>query len=92
MARLALVQQLREWECVSHAGSALCRLEARTALAEALGMAEDRVEIRCGPGTPGRRVPLAYLDGQPVPVDLTLSHDGPFLARAFLRTSGEVAG
>jgi len=74
-----------EWACVSTGRSAACRLEARRALAESLEVEESRLEIRCGTGPPGRRVPLTYLDGTPAFLDLTLSHDGPFLARAFLR-------
>ncbi len=75
-----------EWSCVSHRASALARLEARRELAVALDIQEGRLEIRCGPGMPGRRVPLAYLDGAPLPVDLTLSHDSSLLAWAFLKT------
>lgn len=74
----------REWRCVSHRYSALTRLAAREALSRNLGVEEKRLEIRCGPGDPGRRVPLVFLDQEPVPVDLTLSHDGPVLAWAFL--------
>lgn len=75
-----------EWRCVSHDVSALARLEARKALAVVLDVEEDRLEIRCGPGDPGRRVPLACMDGAPLPVDLTLSHDLPLLAWAFLKS------
>lgn len=74
-----------EWECVSHRRSAASRLEARRALAESLGVEEGRLEIRCAPGPPGRRAPLTFLDGRRAFLDLTLSHDGPFLGRAFLR-------
>lgn len=73
-----------EWGCVSHRYSALTRLAAREALSRSLGVEERRLEIRCGPGDPGRRVPLVFLDQEPAPVDLTLSHDGPVLAWAFL--------
>jgi phosphopantetheine--protein transferase-like protein len=73
-----------EWACVSHKASALTRLGARTALALALGVEEARLEIRCGPGSPGRRVPLVFLDEEEAPLDLTLSHDAHLMAWAFL--------
>lgn len=73
-----------EWKCVSHPRSARTRKAAREALAKTLDVDEDRLEIRCGPGLPGRRVPLAYLDRELLEVDLTLSHDGPLMAWAFL--------
>lgn len=64
-----------ELACVSHRASALTRLGARASLASILKVDEGRLEIRCGAGEPGRRVPLVYLDGKTGPVDLTLSHD-----------------
>ena len=73
-----------ERECIHQPRSAATRLAARKALAGALEVEETGLEIRCGPGEPGRRIPLAYLDGKAIPVDLTLSHDGPFMAWAFL--------
>lgn len=75
----------QEWDCVSHRSSALTRLRARRALATALGLDEKRVEVRCGPGAPGRRVPLVFLDGREIPLDLTLSHDAQLMAWAFVR-------
>jgi len=74
----------KEWDCVSHRNSAFTRLGAKKALALALGV-EARLEIRCGPGSPGRRVPLVFLDGKEAPLDLTLSHDAHLMAWAFLR-------
>jgi hypothetical protein len=73
-----------EWRCVTHRASALTRLLARRALAQARGVPEEILEIRCGPGAPGRRIPSVWLRGKALPVDLTLSHHGRFLAYAFL--------
>jgi phosphopantetheinyl transferase (holo-ACP synthase) len=74
-----------EWGCIHHPASAFTRLQARAAVAAALNVEESRLEIRCGPGKPGRTVPLVFLDGRPHPVDLTLSHDAHLMAWAFLK-------
>lgn len=74
----------REWGCVSHQASALTRLAARKALASAVGVEEEDLEIGCGPGEPGRRIPKVLLKGNEMPADLTLSHHGRLLAWAFL--------
>lgn len=74
----------QEWVCVTHRASALTRLAARKALASTRNVPEGRLEVRCGPGLPGRRIPSVLLDGEEIPVDLTLSHHGRFLAWAFL--------
>jgi hypothetical protein len=81
-----------EWHCVTHKGSAVTRLSARAALAEALGLSEDRLEIRCSDGVPGRRVPLPFLDGEPLAVDLSLSHHGRFSAWTFNDQRTDSAG
>jgi hypothetical protein len=73
-----------EWECVTHRASALTRLGARKSLAAAWKVPEEKLEVRCGPGPPGRRIPSVWLDGEDLKVDLTLSHHGRFLAWAFL--------
>ncbi len=74
-----------EWACVAHLASAHTRMGARRALASALGVEAARVEIRCGPGSPGRRVPLAYLDGRELEgVELSLSHDRDLASWVFL--------
>jgi phosphopantetheine--protein transferase-like protein len=73
-----------EWACVSHEMSALARLAARRSMASALGVGERELEIGCGPGKPGRRIPRVLSGGEPLPVDLTLSHHGRLLAWAFL--------
>ena len=77
-----------EWTCVTHRASGLTRIMARKALAEALGVVESSLEIRCGPGSPGRRIPSVWLDGKELPVDLSLSHHGRFLAWTFLAVPG----
>ena len=74
----------REWDCVSHRASALARLAARRSLAASLGVEETAIEIGCGPGKPGRRIPKVVLEGEEASVDLTLSHHGKLLAWAYL--------
>lgn len=78
-----------EWECVTHRASALTRVMARRALATAHDVPEAAVEIRCGPGLPGRRIPSVWLHGRELPVDLTLSHHGRFLSWVFLSREGQ---
>ena len=73
-----------EWHCISHQASALARVAARRSMAVALGVVEEDLEIGCGPGNPGRRIPRVLLKGQEISVDLTLSHHGQLLAWAFL--------
>lgn len=77
-----------EWECITHRASALTRILARKDLADVLGVAEDLLEIRCGPGPPGRRIPAVWLDGNRLAVDLSLSHHHRFLAWTFLSPEG----
>jgi phosphopantetheinyl transferase (holo-ACP synthase) len=74
----------REWSCISHRASALARLGARRVMAKALTLEEEQLEITCGPGRPGQRIPFVLYRGQEVGVDLTLSHHGRMLAWAFL--------
>lgn len=73
-----------EWDCVSHQASALARLAARQSMAAAFGVDEKGLEVGCGPGEPGRRIPRVFLQGELFGVDLTLSHHGRLLAWAFL--------
>ncbi len=73
-----------EWGCVSHQRSALARLAARKSMAASLGVEETELEIGCGPGKPGRRIPKVFLRGEEIPMDLTLSHHGRLLAWAYL--------
>lgn len=82
MASLRSRFSAREWSCISHPGSALVRLEARRALARELEVAEEDLEIGCDAGLPGRRIPALFLRGKVLPVDLTLSHAGRFVAWA----------
>lgn len=63
-------------------------MAARQALAAAIGVAERDLEIGCGPGKPGRRIPNVLLRGKDLPVDLTLSHHGRLVAWAFLMIAG----
>ena len=76
---------LREWSCVSHQPSALARLAARRSLSVTLGVQEQDLEIGCGAGAPGRRIPKVFLKGKELPADLSLSHHGRLLAWAFLQ-------
>jgi hypothetical protein len=76
-----------EWDCISHQASALARLAARRSMASALDVDEGDLEIWCGPGKPGRRIPRVLLRGQEISIDLTLSHHGQLLAWAFLTSA-----
>lgn len=71
--------------------SALVRLAARRALAEALAAPEARVAVVCPGGPAGRVPPVAHLDGQRAPADVSLSHHGRYLAWA-VRVSGRGGG
>ena len=73
----------RELEAVHSGASLAVRIGARAAIAEALAIDGHRVEIVCAPGKPGRRPPAVWLDGEPAPVDVSLSHDGDWIAWAF---------
>jgi hypothetical protein len=73
-----------EWGCISHRASALVRLEAKRALASSLGALEEELEIVCGSGMPGRRIPRVLSKQKELKVDLTLSHHGRLLAWAFV--------
>ena len=73
----------RELEAVHSWASLAVRIGARAAIAEALAIDGHRVEIVCAPGKPGRRPPAVWLDGKPAPVDVSLSHDGDWIAWAF---------
>lgn len=78
----------REWSCIPHPTSAVTRLAARHSLARALDVDEERLEIACRSGVPGRRVPLVLMDGQPTDSDLSLSHHRTLLAWAFTAPRG----
>jgi len=70
----------REREAVHSHASAAVRIGARSAIAALLDVDPARVEIVCRPGAIGRRPPLALVDSVPAAVDLSLSHDGPWIA------------
>ncbi len=72
----------REAEPVHSRESAAVRLAARSTLAGAMGVAEERLEIVCAPGSPGRRPPAVLLDGASTTADVSLSHHGRWIAWA----------
>ncbi len=74
----------RELDAVHSRTSAAVRIGARMAAADELGVAAARLEIVCRPGPLGRRPPTLFLDGAPAPLDVSLSHDGPWIAWALL--------
>ncbi len=77
----------KEWACITHRASALARIEVRRAIGDALELSEQSLEVRCGPGLPGRRIPSVWFGKKEIPLDLSLSHHGRFLAWAFLVTA-----
>ena len=81
----ALEQRLtpRELEAVHSRASLAVRIAAREAIADVLGIHEHRLEIVCAPGKPGRRPPVVLVDGERDTVDVSLSHDGDWIAWAF---------
>ena len=72
----------REAAAAHSRASAAVRVAARGDLSAVLGVAEDRLEIVCAPGDAGRSPPLLLVDGREAAVDVSLSHDGPWLAWA----------
>jgi phosphopantetheinyl transferase (holo-ACP synthase) len=72
----------READSVRSLESAAVRLGARRDLARILGVAEERVEIVCASGPATRRPPHVLVDGCHVAADLSLSHDGAWIAWA----------
>ncbi len=64
--------------------SALVRLAARRDMAAALAVAQEDILILAADGPPGRVPPVVRIDGDPGRVDLSLSHDGRYVAWAFL--------
>lgn len=69
-----------ERDAIHRLESAAVRIAAREALAEVLGVEETRLEIVCAPGSTGRRPPHVRLDGRAAAADVSLSHDGPWIA------------
>jgi len=72
----------READAVYSRESAAVRIGARADLAERLGVNEQRLEIVCAPGPASQRPPRVLLDGQDAPADVSLSHDGRWIAWA----------
>ena len=72
----------READAVYSRESAAVRIGARADLAELLGVAESRLEIVCAPGPTSQRPPRVLLDGREAPADVSLSHDGRWIAWA----------
>ena len=68
--------------------SALVRLAARREMAAALAVSEDDILILAEDGPPGRVPPVVRIDGDVGRVDLSLSHDGRYVAWAFLVSPG----
>ncbi|MEX2465827.1 MAG: 4'-phosphopantetheinyl transferase superfamily protein [Gemmatimonadota bacterium] len=73
----------RERDAVHSLLSAAVRIGARADAADLLDIEADRLEIVCGPGRLGRRPPRVLVDGAPANIDVSLSHDGPWIAWAF---------
>jgi len=90
----------REVNAVYSRESAAVRIGARGDLAARLGVSEKRVEIVCAPGPTSQRPPHVLLDGRDAPADVSLSHDGRWIAwatwvdseRGRDVTRGEVSG
>ncbi len=72
----------REIAAVHSHASAAVRIAARSALARTLGVDDSRLEIVTGPGPTGRRPPRVLLDGTQAMADVSLSHDGAWIAWA----------
>lgn len=72
----------REREPVHSLLSAAVRIGARGDACKLLGVDPHRLEIVCRPGRTGRRPPVVLVDGAPASVDVSLSHDGPWIAWA----------
>ncbi|HEX9885423.1 MAG TPA: 4'-phosphopantetheinyl transferase superfamily protein [Longimicrobiales bacterium] len=77
----------RERASVHSTASAWVRVHAREHAARLLGAEEGGLEIVCDPGPSGRVPPRLLAGGEPIPVDVTLSHHGRFVAWA-LRAGG----
>lgn len=66
----------------NHDSSTAVRLLARRNLAGLLNVPEEKIDIRRWIDMWGPPVP--YIDGRPLPYDLSLSHDGAFVACAMV--------
>ena len=72
----------RERDAVYSRESAAVRVGARGDLATLLGVSEERIEIVCSPGPTSQRPPRVLLDGEQAEADVSLSHDGSWIAWA----------
>jgi phosphopantetheine--protein transferase-like protein len=72
----------READAVRTLESAAVRLGARADVARMLGVTEERIEIVCAPGPSTQRPPRVLLDGCGAAADVSLSHDGGWIAWA----------
>jgi len=72
----------READAVYSLASAAVRVGARGELAALMGVDEARLEIVCAPGPASQRPPHVLLDGQDAEADVSLSHDGRWIAWA----------
>jgi phosphopantetheinyl transferase (holo-ACP synthase) len=72
----------READAVRRLESAAVRLGARADVARMLGVTEERIEIVCAPGPSTQRPPRVLLDGCDAAADVSLSHDGGWIAWA----------
>lgn len=63
--------------------AALVRIRAREAIARHLGIRTERVRIVRADEAGSAGPPAVEVDGEPVPVDVSLSHHGGFVAWAF---------
>jgi phosphopantetheinyl transferase (holo-ACP synthase) len=70
----------QERDAIYSRQSAAVRLGARADLARALAVEEDRLEIVCDPGATSQRPPRVLLDGHRAAADVSLSHDGQWIA------------
>ena len=75
--------QPAEREFVYSLPSALVRMAARRAMASALDVPEDEILILAREGQPGRVPPVVLVGGAAGRVDLSLSHDGRYVAWVF---------
>lgn len=89
-----LSERLRPEESRSVHGevSALARLLARRSAAGLLHVAEERLAVVCPEGPRGVQPPFLFLDGRLAPgADVSISHDGTFLAWAARALDSEPA-
>jgi phosphopantetheinyl transferase (holo-ACP synthase) len=89
LPELRLAFSEREADAVYSRESAAVRIGARGDLAARLGVTETRVEIVCAPGPTSQRPPRVLLDGRDAPADVSLSHDGRWIAWAIWVDSDE---